>query len=108
MKKIAVFLAALVACLSLAAPALASVDTNLANSVKRVESNGDAKWVVINGTHTAASGTFTATMCSSTFVSTSQVIFTFRAVRYMFGTSTYSNNGNVVHMGNQVTFGSAC
>lgn len=108
MKRI-VTLIVTVACLAFAGVAVASVDTNLVASVKRVQ-DYYPKWVVINGTHTAASGYFSGAFCSRQYVDTvnNQIDWLSYYQVFNVGTSTYSNYGNVVHLMNVVDTGKAC
>lgn len=104
-RRIIIILAALACSAAIPAVAAASVKTNLAHTVNLVEANGGAKSVTINGNPTAASGTFTASMCSSTVNVAGTSYFYFQPFNWVFTISRYSNNGNTVHMGNVVETG---
>lgn len=106
MKRIIVGIVA-ACCLAFAGVASASVDTNLAVAIKRGLTNGAAKWVVIDGTHTASSGTFTGVFCSNTYVSKTSTTFLFQPIRFTIKSANYTNNGTVEHP-TSVEFGAAC
>lgn len=108
-KRLVVLCVVLASFLAMASAAFASVDTNLAVSVKAENWNA-AKWVIINGTHTASSGYFSAQECTSQWVDTlnNQVTYFAYPMIWNIGTSTYTNSGKTTHIQSVILTGTRC
>jgi hypothetical protein len=91
------------ACLTLAASAAASVDSNIATTIQNQIAPGGHAY--IDGTHTTENGYFTARVCTSDWISTQGYLF-FPRQLIIVRTSVYQAWGNRVYVSSSYTGGS--